>query len=44
MLARDVLPHAYLSVVSDTIVTKRQVKDLPVVPDGLVRFAGMWKE
>ncbi len=44
VLARDVLPHAYLSVVSDTIVTKRQVKDLPVVPDGLVRFAGMWKE
>lgn len=44
VLARDVLPHAYLTVVSDTIVTKRHVKDLPVVPDGLVRFAGLWRE
>ena len=44
VLAREVLPHAYLSNVSDTIVTKRHVKDVVVVPDGLIRFGGVWRQ
>lgn len=43
-LIQEVMPYAYLNTVTDTIVTKPHVKDLPVVPDGLVRFAAMWRQ
>jgi peptide/nickel transport system substrate-binding protein len=44
VLIKEVMPYAYLNTVTDTIVTKPYVKDLTVVPDGLVRFAGMWRQ
>ena len=44
LVAREMMPHAYLSNVADTIVTKRNITGLPVVPDGLVRFADMWRQ
>jgi len=43
VLIKEVMPYAYLNTVTDMIVTKPFVKDLPVVPDGLVRFADMWR-
>lgn len=43
-LATDVVAHAYTYNVSDTIVAKKHVKGLPVVPDGLVRFADMYRQ
>ena len=44
VLIKEVMPYAYLNTVTDTIVVKPHVKDLTVVPDGLVRFAGMWRQ
>ncbi len=44
VLNNEVLPYAYLSNVSDTIVAKKHVKGLTVVPDGLVRFADMYRQ
>jgi peptide/nickel transport system substrate-binding protein len=44
VLIKEVLPHAYLNNVTDTIIIKPYVKDLPVVPDGLVRFTNMWRQ
>lgn len=44
VLVQDVMPYAYLNTVTDTIVVKPHVKDLTVVPDGLVRFASMWRQ
>jgi peptide/nickel transport system substrate-binding protein len=44
VLNKEVLPYAYLFNVTDTIVTKKHVKGLTVVPDGLVRFADMYRQ
>lgn len=44
VLAQEVMPIAYLYNVTDTIVTRKNVKDVTVAPDGLVRFAGIWRE
>lgn len=44
VLADEVLPHAYTYNVADTIVTKRHVKGLTVVPDGLVRFSEIHRQ
>ena len=44
VLNNEVLPYAYLFNVSDTIVAKKHVKGLTVVPDGLVRFADMHRQ
>ncbi|WP_326536549.1 ABC transporter substrate-binding protein [Pseudorhodoferax sp.] len=44
VLVKEVMPYAYLNTVTDTIVIKPYVKDLTVVPDGLVRFAAMWRQ
>ncbi|MCX7214725.1 MAG: ABC transporter substrate-binding protein [Burkholderiales bacterium] len=44
VLNSEVFAHAYLYNVTDMIVAKKQVKGLQVVPDGLVRFAEMWRE
>jgi hypothetical protein len=44
VLSSEVFAHAYLYNVSDMIVAKKQVKGLQVVPDGLLRFAEMWRE
>jgi ABC-type transport system substrate-binding protein len=44
VLNSEVLPYAYLFNVSDTIVAKKHVKGLTVVPDGLVRFADMHRQ
>ncbi len=44
VLATEVNAHAYTYNVADTIVTKRNVKGLTIVPDGLVRFADISKE
>lgn len=44
ILATDVMAHAYTYNVADTIVAKKHVKGLPVVPDGLVRFAGIHRQ
>ncbi len=38
------MPYAYLYNVADTIVTKKHVKGVTVVPDGLLRFAGMYRQ
>lgn len=38
------LPVAHIFNVTDSIVINRKVKGLTVVPDGLVRFADIWKE
>lgn len=46
-LAREVvnvLPIAYTFNVTDTIVTNKKVKNITVVPDGLIRFAEVWRE
>jgi ABC-type transport system substrate-binding protein len=44
VLVKEVMPYAYLNNVTDTIVIKPHVKDLTVVPDGLVRFVNMWRQ
>jgi ABC-type transport system substrate-binding protein len=44
VLARDVMPVAYLYNVTDRIITTRAVKGVPVVPDGLVRFGNVAKD
>jgi peptide/nickel transport system substrate-binding protein len=44
VLIKEVMPYAYLNTVTDTIVTKPHVQGLPVVPDGLVRFADVWRK
>jgi peptide/nickel transport system substrate-binding protein len=44
VLVKEVMPYAYLNNVADTIVTKSYVKDLPLVPDGLLRFSTMWRQ
>lgn len=44
MLAQEVMPIAYLYNVTDTIVAKKQVQGVTVVPDGLVRLADLWRE
>ena len=44
VLVTDVMPYAYLNNVTDTIVTKRFVKGIPVVADGLVRFGEVSRE
>lgn len=41
ILAED-LPYAYLFYVADTMVITQKVKGLRTIPDGLVRFDGMW--
>ena len=43
-LVTEVMPYAYLYNVADTIVTKKHVKGVTVVPDGLLRFAGMYRQ
>lgn len=43
VLATD-LPNAYLYNVTDSIVTNNKVRGITVIPDGLVRFGGVWKE
>ena len=46
-LAREVvnvLPTAYTYNVTDSIVTSNKVKGVTVIPDGLVRFAKVWRE
>ena len=44
VLNQEVLPYAYLFNVTDTIVAKKHVKGLTVIPDGLVRFADMYRQ
>jgi len=44
VLVQDVMPYAWTTNVGDKIVTKRHVKGIVVIPDGLVRFADVWRE
>jgi len=41
---QQIMPHAYLNTITDTIVTKPHVKGIPVIPDGLIRFAHVWRQ
>ena len=46
-LAREVVNDMYTVYtynVTDSIVTSKKVKDVTVIPDGLVRFAKVWRE
>lgn len=38
------LPIAYLFYPADTIVASKKVHGIRNIPDGLVRFAEMWKD
>jgi len=44
VLIQEIFPHAYLNVVTDTIVTKPHVRGITVIPDGLIRFDSVWRE
>jgi ABC-type transport system substrate-binding protein len=43
VLATEVMPYAFLYNVSDAIAARKTVHGITVVPDGLVRFGGIWR-
>ena len=44
VIVTEVMPHAYLTNVPDTIVTRPNIKGVPVIPDGMVRFEHVWRQ
>jgi len=44
VLIQEMFPHAYLNVITDTIITKPHVRGITVIPDGLIRFDSVWRE
>jgi len=44
VLVQEVMPYAYTTNVNDVIVTKAYVKGIPVIADGLIRYADVWRE
>ncbi len=43
MLAQD-LPYAFTYNVTDSIIVNKKAKGITVIPDGLVRFANVWRD
>lgn len=44
VLARDVMPYAYLSVVADAVIARPSLRNLKMTPDGLVRLHEIWRQ
>lgn len=43
ILAQD-LPYAFLFYVADQVVMTKKIHGVPLIPDGLIRFADVWVE
>ena len=44
VLARDVMPYAYLNVVADAVIARPALRNLKMSPDGLVRLHEIWRQ